>query len=161
MNRSIALFIGLLVSVGATAHQDTAIKLATDGSLVGLPKEYSPANFNFSNWTISIADKKYVFPTCISTKFSDLGVNQFQINSSWYNPVIVISDFDSYSFPSFIKITVESENFSVLLDLDTVKPFNPLHSEYAVLTTGEVCNLLSAPKRNLIIDSAKKNSQNK
>lgn len=161
MSRRIALFIGLLVSFGAVAHQDTIIKLAADGNLVGLPKEYSPANFNFSNWTLSIADKKYVFPTCISGPLSDLRANQFQIKSSWYNPVIVISDTDSYSFPSYIKITVESENFSVLFDLDTVKPFNPLHSEYAALTTGEVCNLLSPPNKNLIIDSAKKASQNK
>jgi hypothetical protein len=161
MNQRIALFIGLLVSFGTVAHQDTTIKLAADGNLVGLPKEYSPANLDFPNWKLSIAGKKYAFPTCVSTQLSGLDVNELEIKSSWYNPIIVISDTESYSFPSYIKIAVESENFYVLFNLDTVKPFNPLHSEFAVLTSAEICNQLSPPNKNLIIGSAKKASQNK
>jgi len=161
MTRKILIVIGLLVSYYTVAHQDTIINLASDGNLIGLPKEYLPASFERSSWTVSIADKKFVFPACISTQLADLEISEFDIKSSWYNPIIIISDTENLSLPSYLNITVESENFSVLLKLDTARPFNPYHPEYTDLTTDEICDLRPSPNKNLIIDSAKNASQNK
>jgi hypothetical protein len=161
MIRNITLVLGLILSFSVFAHQATTIKLAGDGNLVGLPNEYLPANFDRSSWTLSIADKKYVFPACVSNQLSDLKVRDFKVESSWYNPIIIISDTETHSFPSYIKISVKSEGFYILLDLDTTRPFDANSPEYSELAIDEICGLLSSPNKNSIIDSAKNASQNK
>lgn len=143
MIRFVVFIIATLAISDLSAHQDTILKLEQNGDLLGLPSEYSPAKFDKEKWVISIKDNSYVFPKCISATLGELKTSEILITSSWYNPVVVVSDDEYHSFPSYLRIVVESVGFSVLLKSDTVKPFDKNSSDYEDLSEKKVCDLLN------------------
>ncbi len=126
------LIVFLLFSVSAMAHKDRIIELDESGHLNGLPDKYLPASFDINTWSLTIAGNSFSFPECIRIAFSEVSKDQLFFTSSWYHIRI-------HEIPAYLNIEVKPKKFSVLIALDTAKPFN---RKYENLTEGEICELL-------------------
>ena len=140
MYRSILCIVVMCIPFPLAAHQDTTLKLESDGRLVGLPQEYLPANLDISSWTISIVKQQFTFPRCLSSRLKGVKESDIEISSSWYNPVHVVSEDEYFSFPSYLKIEIESKDFVALFKLDNAKPFDTTHPEYKEIDDVDVCS---------------------
>jgi len=108
------ILLSLLFSSFTFAHKDTSIKLAKEGQLKGLPKEYSLAFFTIKNSTLTIANNKLVLPECIS-KY--LVKNTLSFSSSWYHT--------RSSLPPYLNIraTSNTENikYTFMFNMNTLE----------------------------------------
>jgi len=142
MNRYILIILLLLISGNIYAHEDTIISMSSEGGLEGLPKKYSPANFNISTWTLSVADSQFTFPSCVSSRYPNVKAKEFLLAGSWYHPTFMLDDINILRMPDYLSISIESRDFSVLVSLATAKPFNVGSSEFVELNSEEICELL-------------------
>lgn len=123
MKNLIILIFCVLQSFALLAHQDTPIKLKDDGTLKGLPEQYSNANFDINSLTLSIGENKIVIPNCVKHLFMDDEIYQIHISASWYH--------DTELLPHYIHLDING--YQVFFNLETLEIFQIWNSEMVVI----------------------------
>jgi hypothetical protein len=95
------------------AHEDTLIGLETK-KLVGLPKEYTPAELDLKNFRIRIKDHAMVFSPLLKSLFDQ--PYDLRIFASWYH--------DRKILPPYLLLRIQPKKkdfrYELLLSLDTL-----------------------------------------
>ena len=89
MRYSAACVVALALTAPALAHEDTMFEIRSDGTLLGLPAQYTPAMLRWSSepnpgLTLRVAARENVLPRCLTSKLS-LGQAQIRAYGSWYH----------------------------------------------------------------------------
>ncbi len=115
----------VFLSASLFAHQDTPIKLKKDGTLKGLPKEYSPATYDRNRFTLKIGAKGIVIPDFITAQFDHCKDYQITFYSSWYHETELL--------PHYIHMDIEIPNdtviYQIYFNLKTLEIFQILKKE--------------------------------
>jgi hypothetical protein len=135
MNCNIALLFLFFFSFDAIGHQDRIIKYNSNGHLDGLPDKYLPAYFDSKKWALTISGSDFTFPACVENNLSDIGHSDLFFTSSWYH-------VREPRMPNYLNIEVKSKGFSVLVALDTARPFGLNKLDFKELAENEICALL-------------------
>jgi hypothetical protein len=116
-----ALFLQLLVSCvlglfwpgSLLAHEDTIIGLES-GKLIGLPKEYTPAELDLKGFRIRIKDHAMAFSPFLKSLFDE--PYDLRIFASWYH--------DRKILPPYLLLRIQPKKkdfrYELLLSLDTL-----------------------------------------
>jgi hypothetical protein len=119
MRKILLLSFLLTLQLMSFAHQDTTIELSQDGTLVGLPGNYSNAKFDIETFTLSINNKQIVVPDCVKEYFINYENYNIRFAASWYH--------DPDLLPNYIHmdiITPENPNgCQIFFNLDTLEIF--------------------------------------
>ena len=103
-----------------------------DGSIIGLPKKYSPASFDMNELSLSIGDKKLVFPNSLrellmydtSNASFDDAIRQMKPHPYSYTFEATWDDLPK-NIPPYIAITVrpKSKNafYTLLIDMNKLE----------------------------------------
>jgi len=113
MKKLLFLIFCLIQAVPYLAHQDTPIELRDDGTLKGLPENYSNPSFDLGTLTLCIGDNKITIPECVKDIIMDDKVYLNHISASWYH--------DSELLPHYIHIDING--YEVYFNLETLKIF--------------------------------------
>jgi hypothetical protein len=116
---SVILIFLLFGFVGrALAHSDTIFSIAEDGTISGLPAQYSPAKYLATSHTLSIGKNTVSFPSCLVSKFFPFGAeHKLLLSGSWYHRRSILPPYLSFkiSFPE------RPYALKILLELDSLK----------------------------------------
>lgn len=142
--KKILLLLSLsLSSFSAFAHKDAVISLSEEGSLIGLPSEYLPAQLDLNANRLSIGKNILNMPPCVSKYFKNPGSYKLFITSSWYH--------EHSTLPPYIQFRVSPNNkdfeFELLFNLNNLSPIhftevthpNEKETNYNGLEISEVC----------------------
>lgn len=123
MRYSAAFLFALTLAALAVAHQDRIFEIQSDGTLVGLPKQYTPATLKWSSepipsLTLRIGGRENALPLCLTTKLA-LGKAEIRAHGSWYH--------ERSTLPPYIAVEVIHEKhmhgfftgYTLLFNLDT------------------------------------------
>jgi hypothetical protein len=108
--RVLTLACLVLLSPLGFAHRDTALKVNPDGTLDGLPAEYTPASLHVTfsegsesggqrilSVTLMIGGNTVVIPGCVTGLLMTRSMKDVEIVASWYH--------DTPSLPPYLDIT--------------------------------------------------------
>jgi hypothetical protein len=121
LNRMKALFLQFLLGCvlvlvwcnSLLAHEDTLIGLETK-KLVGLPKEYTPAELDLKDFRIRIKDHAMAFSSLLKSLFDQ--PHDLRISASWYH--------DRKILPPYLLLSIQPKKkdfrYELLLNLDTL-----------------------------------------
>ncbi len=111
----IAILIPVL-SFTERLHEDTILKVDKEGEIIGLPKNYQPAKFDFDKKYLRIKNNEIVFPKCLDMYFEDVEIDKIYLSASWYH----VSFFDD-PLPPYLYIEFPKEESNNKLDLLRLK----------------------------------------
>ncbi len=98
-------------------HQDRILKINENGKIIGLPKEYSPAQFNIKKGYLRIRNKELTFPTCIKYYFNIHPNPKLTLSASWYHSKEIM--------PYYLNFVISQKNkdytYSILVNLETLE----------------------------------------
>ena len=111
----LCLTLPIVLCAPLFAHQDTIITIKNN-ELVGLPKEYQPAELDLKEYRLRIKDHVMEFCPFIKSLFPDGKPYDLSITSSWYH--------DRSILPPYISLDIrpQGKNVShrILFNLDTL-----------------------------------------
>ncbi|MGO4772614.1 hypothetical protein ACEN2I_13200 [Flavobacterium sp. W22_SRS_FK3] len=65
-------------------HQDTRLQIDNNGNIIGLPKQFNPAKFDWNKKKLRINNKELIFPKCINYYFEQKKT-KLNLSASWYH----------------------------------------------------------------------------
>jgi hypothetical protein len=113
MKNLVIFFFCIIQSLALLAHQDTPIKLKDDGTLKGLPEQYSNPTFDLNTLTLCIGENKIIIPECVKSIFMDDQIYLNHISASWYH--------DPEFLPHYIHIDING--YEIFFNLETLEIF--------------------------------------
>ena len=124
--RIILILFLLFCTTSVFAHEDTPIKLKKDGTLVGLPEKYSPANFSTTDLILEIGNRRISLPECVTSFFSNMDDPTFSFSASWYHSKPILPDYEP--LPDYMSMIISSSignqsDVQVLFNLETLEVF--------------------------------------
>ena len=139
--RTILMLFLLFSASSVFAHEVTPIKLKKDGTLVGLPEKYSPANFRTTELILEIGNRRISLPECVTSFFSKLDEPTFSFSASWYHSKPISADYEP--LPDYMSMIISSSDgnqsdVQVLFNLETLEviEINILQENVTVDRTG-------------------------
>ncbi len=118
MRRLLITVCAALSSTTCFAHQDTVLKLNSDGRLDGLPAEYSPASLrvvfsqsseigeaSISRLELKIGGKTVVVPGCVTGLALTRSMKDVRVVASWYH------DTKSSHLPPYLSVTLADPGY--------------------------------------------------
>jgi len=124
--RTILIVFLIFCTSSVLEHEDTPIKLKKDGTLVGLPEQYSPANFSTSELILEIGNRRISLPECVTNFFLNMDDLTFSFSSSWYHSQPILPDYEP--LPDYLSMIISSSidyqsDVQVLFNLETLEVF--------------------------------------
>ena len=112
------IVIPFLFSVNSgPEHQDTPLQIDKSGNIIGLPEEFSPAEFDVDRKYLRINDTEIVFPNCLNKYFNDHEKPKINLSASWYHSKDLV--------PYYLNLDISQENvdygYTILVDLETLE----------------------------------------
>jgi len=97
-------------------HEDRIIKIDKNANLIGLPKQFMPAQFDLNKNRLRIRDKEIVFPECMSYYFKEHKNPKLLLSASWYHSKVLLPYYLHF------QISDHSVNYSytILVNLETL-----------------------------------------
>ena len=112
------IFISFLFLNNSNAvHQDTPLKIDKNGNIIGLPKKFGPAKFNFEKKKLRINNKKVIFPKCLNSFFEKHENPKLNLSASWYHSKEIMPYYLNFS----ISDTNSKYTYGILVDLETLE----------------------------------------
>ena len=109
----------VLILLGANtsfAHRDTIIKVEQN-KLVGLPREYQPAELDLENKSLRIANNQITLPNCL-IQYLPINNSDARVLASWYHD-------NRSGLPPYLNITGISQDkpikYWVLFNMNTLE----------------------------------------
>lgn len=98
------------------AHQATGLTLEDDGTIVGLPAEFGPANLRITfsqksddppiqSIVLTLGKKSTSLPICVTGLLLSLDMKEIRISASWYH--------DKSSFPFYLQVELYDPGYDV------------------------------------------------
>ncbi|MGY5353511.1 hypothetical protein [Wenyingzhuangia sp. IMCC45467] len=117
MKKLLLIFLCITYSFNSYAHKDTEIKIGENGKLTGLPKQYSPAQFESNSYTLSIGKNSIKIPECVKKYFAKYEKPTYRFTASWYH--------NSGILPPYISLLISDygkpNKCKILFNLDTLE----------------------------------------
>jgi len=98
-------------------HQDTRLKIDNNGNIIGLPKQFNPAKFDWNMKKLRINNKEIIFPKCMNYYFEQNKNNKLNLSASWYHS----KDIMPYYLNFDISDKSENYGYTILIDLETLE----------------------------------------
>lgn len=116
--KTLLILISFLFLTGSNVmHQDTPLQIDTNGNIIGLPKEFSPAKFDLDKKYLRIKDKEIVLPNCLNYYFNEHEKSKLNLFASWYHSKDIM--------PYYLNFDISQENvnygYTILIDLETLE----------------------------------------
>ncbi|MFD2909033.1 hypothetical protein ACFSX9_09815 [Flavobacterium ardleyense] len=116
MKAFLILISFLFLSNSDVLHKDTSLQLEKNGNIVGLPKSFSPANFDINKKKLRLNNKEIVFPNCVKFYFDEQKNSKLDLSASWYH--------SKETMPYYLIFNIEnkkgSKGYKILVDLETL-----------------------------------------
>lgn len=113
----LALISFLFVNDFKKIHQDTPLKIDKNGNIIGLPKEFNPANFDLKTNRLRIKNKEVIFPKCLSDYFNEFAKPKLNLSASWYH--------SKETLPYYINFSISDKDakygYTILINLETLE----------------------------------------
>jgi len=96
-------------------HQDRILKIDKDGKIIGLPKNFMPAQFDLNNNRLRIHDKEITLPKCVSIYFKEYKNPKLVLTASWYH--------SKTTLPYYLNFEIsgkDANGYNILIDLETL-----------------------------------------
>lgn len=98
------------------AHKNTPLEIDSQGNIIGLPEEFSPAKFDFDKKVLQIKNKTLVFPKCFHSYFGQ-NKNKMFLSASWYH--------SKKNMPYYLNFKIwgnqTNNSYQILIDLETLE----------------------------------------
>jgi len=98
-------------------HQDTRLQIDNNGNIIGLPKQFNPAKFDWNKKKLRINNKEIIFPKCMNYYFEKNKNNKLNLSASWYHS----KDIMPYYLNFDISDKSENYGYTILIDLETLE----------------------------------------
>ena len=85
MKTFLILISFLFLNNSDVLNKDTSLQLEKNGNIIGLPKNFSPANFDINKKKLRINNKEIVFPKCLQFYFDEQKNSKLDLSASWYH----------------------------------------------------------------------------
>lgn len=107
----------LFLTDSDVVHQDTRLQIDKNGNIIGLPKQFNPAKFDWNKKKLQINDKELIFPKCMNCYFEKQKKTKLNLSASWYHSKEVMPYYLSFD------ISHEGANYgyTILIDLETLE----------------------------------------
>ncbi len=63
-------------------HQDTRLQIDNKGNIIGLPKQFNPAKFDWNKKTLRIKNREVIFPKCMNYYFAQNKNTKLNLSAS-------------------------------------------------------------------------------
>ena len=107
----------LFLTNGDVIHQDTQLQIDKNGNIIGLPKQFNPAKFDWNKKELRINDKKLIFPKCMNYYFQQEKSTKLNLSASWYHS----KDIMPYYLNFDISDKSGNYGYTILIDLETLE----------------------------------------
>ena len=126
----------LLVSLSGNcfAHRDTTLSVEPDGSLRGLPVQFSPASLtlefgriegsnNLESVTLEISGNSVKFPICIVRRLRSTSAEEIHVTSSWYHDQKIVPHYLGIDFhdSGFDSAKHYNQGYKFLFNVNTLR----------------------------------------
>lgn len=112
------ILISFLFLTSADAiHQDTRLQIDSNGNIIGLPKEFNPAKFDWNKKKLRIKNREVIFPKCMNYYFAQNKNTKPNLSASWYHS----KDIMPYYLNFDISDGSVNYGYTVLIDLETLE----------------------------------------
>ena len=98
-------------------HQDTRLQIDNNGNIIGLPKQFNPAKFDWNKKKLRINNKEIIFPKCMNYYFEQNKNNKLNLSASWYHS----KDIMPYYLNFDISDKSGNYGYTILIDLETLE----------------------------------------
>lgn len=98
-------------------HKDTSLRVEKNGNIIGLPKNFSPANFDINKKKLRLNNKEISFPKCLQFYFDEQKNSKLDLSASWYH--------SKETMPYYLTFNIENKKrnkgYKILVDLETLE----------------------------------------
>jgi hypothetical protein len=98
-------------------HKDTSLQLEQNGNIIGLPKNFSPANFDINKKKLRLNNKEIVFPKCLQIYFDEQKNSELDLSASWYHSKETMPYYLSFNIVN----KKGNKGCKILVDLETLE----------------------------------------
>jgi len=129
------IVVFIVMSGNCFAHQDRIITVKNDGSLEGLPLDYSPATLRIefaaqneggapiTSVTFNLGKNQVRLPLCITGLLQSRRITEVKASASWYHDEKILPYYLKINFfdPGYNQSRWANAGFSLLINLRTSK----------------------------------------
>ena len=117
--KPLAIVLAIILSVAGSYidHQDRILELTADGSIKGLPDQYSPASLDLKTQTFQIAENHVKFPRCMMYYYNSLDRPVVSLSASWYHSTDILPYYINYE----IREKRQDYGYQIILNLETLE----------------------------------------
>ena len=117
MKTFLILISFLFLTNSNVMHQDTYLKIDKKGNIIGLPKKFSPSEFDLNKKKLRINDIEVIFPKCLNYYFEEYKNPKVNLLASWYHSKEIM--------PYYLIFKIHDNDvnygYKILVDLETLE----------------------------------------